>query len=211
MTPNPIQTIFDQWNVYKGQSVLKKGKVIKWRGHREIDIAIKQACRRRMGEGYTADEICKCIHNYARVLLDKDYIWSMAWTLPLFLTRSKPDDRSIPQIWRWLPNQFELEDFPAVKIKKNLVAVERGEVKTLGSEYKIWAEKNKDTLPTEEQLAGFRKQIKAIGPVRHEPKVAKLPVQEEFIEDPPEMIEEYRKKKQKMLDALTGDDRRKKD
>lgn len=137
MTPDPIQTIFDQWNTYKGQSAYcekklatyNNGKPRKWRGHSEVGIAIIQAIRKRMKEGYTAGDLCKSIHNYARVLLGQDCRWSYNWTLPDFLTVKQTDGRL--QLWRWLPNLFILDDYQTVKARKQVAQQKKSEYENI--------------------------------------------------------------------------------
>ncbi len=115
-----IQKVYDCWQSHKGECVWKPQKV-HWHGHRKLDTAIRQSIKTRMIEGYTADELCGAIDNYAAVLLNKDCKWSYVWTLPFFLTRHLPDDKKILQIWRFLPGQFRLDDFLAHKARKKVV------------------------------------------------------------------------------------------
>ena len=155
-----IQRVYDCWQSHKGKSVWKPGKVL-WHGHRKLDTAIRQSIKTRMSEGYTADELCGAIDNYAAVLLNKDCKWSYVWTLPFFLTRHLPDDKKILQIWRFLPSQFRLDDFLTHKARKRVVVEKRREYdnsKELTVEQKIEMRKFlppgiRKALETREQLA----------------------------------------------------------
>jgi len=94
--------LFLKWNSYKG-----KGN---WRSHNEITPEISDAIQ-TMLKSYTVEQITGAIENYATVLLNPDYVWSYAWTLYQFLTRHRPDNRAELQFYRFLNNNFALQDF----------------------------------------------------------------------------------------------------
>jgi len=95
--------IFDHWNSHSKKP---------WKNHQELTPETESAIRQRLEDGYTPEQLCAAIDNYASVLIDPNYIWSYAWTLYQFFTRHKPNQRDELQVWRFLPNNFRLEDFP---------------------------------------------------------------------------------------------------
>jgi hypothetical protein len=116
-TRQDIKAVFDHWNIYKG-----KGK---WRSHREMTYDIECAVKDTL-KHYTIKQICQAIDNYALVLLGKEYRWSYAWPLALFLTRHRPDDRKILQFTRFLGNgTFAREDYMTPEAVKERIAEHR--------------------------------------------------------------------------------------
>jgi hypothetical protein len=106
-----IKIIFDHWNKYKGRW--------KWKSHREITYDIKCAIKDAL-KHYKVSQICEAIDNYALILLNKEYQWTYAWPLALFLTRHRSDDRKILQWTRFLGNNFIADDYltkEAIKIR----------------------------------------------------------------------------------------------
>ena len=108
-----IALVFDCWNSYKG-----KGK---WKSHRELTYETEMAIKEQL-KHYSSEQLCKAIHNYAKILIGKEYRWSYAWTMYQFLTRGKPENNKEKQLWRFLDNNFEESDFLTdVAVKKRVV------------------------------------------------------------------------------------------
>ncbi len=120
-----ITSIFSHWNSHKGCGY---GKV-KWKSHRIFSLPCQQAVRKRLRQGYKMDDLKQAIDNYARVLTHSDCKWSYAWNLLEFLIRHRPDRRKEEQLWRWLPGQFELDDYikPKAKVDKARAAEPKAE------------------------------------------------------------------------------------
>lgn len=102
-----IQQIFQFWNKYKGRGY---GKV-KWRSHKILSIPCRNAIKKRFRERYDVETLQEAIKNYARVLTNRDCKWSHAWKLVEFLVRRHPHRRDEEQLTRWLPGEFELDDY----------------------------------------------------------------------------------------------------
>jgi rubrerythrin len=102
MVKDDIKTVFDWWNKYKGRG--------NWRSHREITYDIECAVKDTL-KHYMVKQVCEAIDNYALILLNREYRWSYAWPLALFLTRHRPDDKKILQFTRFLGNNFVADDY----------------------------------------------------------------------------------------------------
>jgi len=94
--------IFDFWNSFK-----KGGK---WKSHSSLAPEIEDAIKLQLKK-YSVDQLKSAISNYARILQNSDCVWSHAWTLREFLTRSRPGQKGELQLYRFLPHSFELKDF----------------------------------------------------------------------------------------------------
>lgn len=113
---SPVFLIFDRWNQYRGQSVAKlrggKKERLLWHGHKlkpdgTIAPDIRGAIEGALSKGYSADEICGAIDNYAKVLLGTRYYWSYVWSLPEFLTRGEERHKQAARKWfKFLPDNF---------------------------------------------------------------------------------------------------------
>lgn len=101
------QEVFQKWNSYKGCGY---GKV-KWKSHRVLSLPCQQAIRKRLRQGYSVETLQKAIDNYAKVLLNRDYAWTYAWSLLHFLVRGRKGRPGEEQLSRWLPGEFEADDY----------------------------------------------------------------------------------------------------
>jgi len=104
--------IFDCWNKYKGKSVQKENKKHTWKGHNlnkddSLLPQIRDAIKCTLSKGYTVEQICGAIDNYAKILLGEDYFWSYSWTLAEFLTRGEEGHKNAPRKWlKFHPDEF---------------------------------------------------------------------------------------------------------
>jgi len=110
------RVIFDCWNSFKGKR--------NWKSHRELSYEISEAITKRL-KHYTVEQICGAIRNYAATLLSRDCLWSYAWTLYQFLTRHSPQQRDELQIYRFLPNNFSMDDYLKPEAKKRIIEQQR--------------------------------------------------------------------------------------
>jgi len=140
-TPEEIQAVFSSWNRYKGQG--------NWKSHRELTYETETAIKDVL-KHYTVEQICKAIDNYALVLLSKNCIWSYAWTLYQFLIRSRPDNRQEKQFWRFLENNFIIDDYMTIEAIKARVAKRQESYKKIEPPV---------VPPTTEEKAELRKQF----------------------------------------------------
>jgi hypothetical protein len=107
--------VFEHWNKYKGKSAQKGNKKYTWKGHNlnkdgSLLPQIKDAIKNTLGKGYTSEQICGAVDNYAKVLLGEDFFWSYPWTLAEFLTRGEEGHKNAPRKWRkFHPDEF-IED-----------------------------------------------------------------------------------------------------
>lgn len=120
------KAVFDHWNRHKG-----KGR---WKSHRELTYDIECAVKDVL-KHYTVEQICEAIDNYALVLLGGEYRWSYAWTLALFLTRHRPDDRKIPQFTRFLGNNFVAADYLTKEAVRARIEKRRRDAELLERQY----------------------------------------------------------------------------
>jgi len=91
----PLLQIFNHWNSYKAQSVSKlkddEEAKITWHSHKlrpdsTISPEVENAITDALKSGYSVEDVCGAIDNYAKVLLGSDYWWTHIWPLPTFLT-----------------------------------------------------------------------------------------------------------------------------
>jgi hypothetical protein len=109
--------IFDRWNTHAGQSTEKQGKTITWKGHRRrpdgtLSPEIATAIQRCLAAGYSVEDICAAIDNFALVLLGPEFFWSYPWPLATFLTVA--DGRGKAGISKWTnfrPDNFIREQY----------------------------------------------------------------------------------------------------
>ena len=113
---NPVFDLFDAWNAHKGKGY---GKA-KWRSHTIISIPCQKAIRSKLRQGYDVETLKAAINNYALILTSPDYKWTYAWTMLQFLTRHHPVRRKEEQLTRWLPGEFDPDDYikPEVKVSR---------------------------------------------------------------------------------------------
>ncbi len=111
-----IQYIFDAWNAHKCKG---------WKSHKLMNKPTNDAISKRLNQGYSMEDLCKAFNNYAKVLLSRDYTWTQSWTLFQFLTRTKPDDRSMEQLHRWLEGEFYQDDYLTPSAKQRHIERER--------------------------------------------------------------------------------------
>jgi hypothetical protein len=115
--PSDADVIFDRWNTYAGRSVEKQGKMITWKGHKRradgsVSPDIATAIQRPLDAGYSVEQICTAIDNYALVLLSPEYFWSYPWPLATFLTVADGRGKNaIPKWTRFAPDNFTAENY----------------------------------------------------------------------------------------------------
>lgn len=101
--PKQYNTILAHWNSFK-----KKGK---WKTHTKITPDIQQAIKNAL-VGWTVEDICDAITNFAKIVQDQEFTWTYAkWGLYEFLTRREQDDRKMYRWWRFHPNRFVEDDW----------------------------------------------------------------------------------------------------
>ena len=116
-TEPAVETVFDRWNAHAGRSVEKDGRTITWRSHRRrpdgsLSPEIPTAVRRCLDGGYSVEDICGAIDNYATVLLGAEFYWSYPWALAEFLTRADGRGKAgIPKWTQFLPDNFAAERY----------------------------------------------------------------------------------------------------
>ncbi len=122
--------IFNHWNSYKGKLIEKNNEKITWKSHNlksdgfiapEIVKAIKQA----LSVGYSVEDICSAISNYAKILLGEDFFWTYAWNLAEFLTRGEERHKQAPRKWwKFLPDNFDKERYlsEGARLRRNTKA-----------------------------------------------------------------------------------------
>lgn len=100
------QLIFSAWNQYRSERNTRGV----WKGSAKLDGFTKQTIRTACGAHGGPDRIIAAIANYHTWWAGKEYKWTHAWTLCQFLTRTEPHDRKSPQIRRFLPGNFILDE-----------------------------------------------------------------------------------------------------
>lgn len=92
-----VEKVFSCWNKQK-----ERGR---WKTHREILPDIWVAVRSNVAAGWSANDMCLAIQNFARVVQGKDYKWTYTkWGLTQFLTRGV-EDKDLRWLW-FHPNNF---------------------------------------------------------------------------------------------------------
>ena len=119
-----IKRVFGVWNLNKGMYVNGQKSKGTFKSHTKITVDIEKATRLRLKE-YSLEDICGAINNYAKILLSKDYTWTHRWTLQQFLTRHSPQYRSELQILRFIPNNYQDDDFLTPSARKARIAKAR--------------------------------------------------------------------------------------
>jgi len=99
-----VLDIFDFWNLFKG-----KGK---WWSHRKLSYDIVNAILLNLSCGYSVEDICIAIDNYAKVLLEEKYFWNYVWSLSTFLTVKYERNKNSLRKWmQFLPDNFIEENY----------------------------------------------------------------------------------------------------
>jgi hypothetical protein len=123
VNPEDIQEIFDCWNSFAGRRKERHSDK-KWKGHNKISPEIESACKQVL-KLYSVDEICQAIKNYAETLLSGNTTWTYAWNLWQFLGRHNPKYRNELQLWRFLPNNYTIEDYLMDEFKQKRAEQQR--------------------------------------------------------------------------------------
>ena len=99
--PKP-EDIFKKWNEYSSRGG--------WVRHREIKPDIIDAIKFNTSKGWTLQDMCDAIVNFASVLQNKDCRWTYKnWSLAQFLTRGQKEN---DLRWVWFhPNNFRESDW----------------------------------------------------------------------------------------------------
>lgn len=115
------QPIFDLWNQYRSQ---RNSKGV-WKGCAMLDgftkSTIRAACKAHGGP----ERVMVAIANYHTWWAGKEYKWTYSWTLCQFLTRK--DKGGVPQIRRFLPDNFVLDENLKESVKASRAAVQKAE------------------------------------------------------------------------------------
>ena len=111
-----IQQIFDRWNSHKNYARadgLPRLRKTVWQSHRDLTPEKVKAIEAALSEGYTVEQICGAIDNYALVLLDDDFHkWTYTWSIYEFLNRRSGTTSRDPRKWyQFLPDNFEAKRY----------------------------------------------------------------------------------------------------
>lgn len=158
---SPLFQIFNHWNKYKGKSISKsesgKKTRVTWHSHKlrpdeTMTPDIEKAIAWALKDGYTVDNICGAIDNFAKVLLGENYYWSYVWGLPEFLTRGEEKHKQAARKWwRFLPDSFIEEKYLSEAAKTKQANKTKGpSVYQLAKEQ---TQKQKENLDEQEQTA----------------------------------------------------------
>lgn len=123
--PGDPGLVLDCWNAYAGRSVEKDGNRIAWKSHKRkpdglLPPDIETAIRRCLEAGYSIEEMCGGINNYATVLLGSEYWWSHVWPLVTFLTVADGRGKdALPKWTKFHPDNFVPETYTAKRRNSN--------------------------------------------------------------------------------------------
>ena len=100
--PTKEQAVFKKWNEYSS--------IGRWVCHREIKPDIIDAIKFNTKKGWTIQDMCDAIVNFANAIQNKDCRWTYnEWSLAQFLTRGKKEN---DLRWVWFhPNNFRASDW----------------------------------------------------------------------------------------------------
>ena len=114
------QQIFNLWNSFKGhKNPLGKPRKSWWGCDcldKDTQKTIRGACRDFGGQ----ERVLQAIVNFHLIWYDKAYVWSRTWPLETFLTITKPYNRKVRQIRRFLPGNFIAEDYLTESERKRI-------------------------------------------------------------------------------------------
>jgi hypothetical protein len=143
-----IKKILDTWNFYRGRG--------NWHACNKVTADVKSACTSRLRE-FGVDIVCEAINNYAMILLDKKYVWSYAWSLAMFLTRHRPDDRGILQMTRFIGSNgnFVAYDYLTPQAKRDIATTretKKAEIKHQQDQKEIERYKSMPSMTLEQKI-----------------------------------------------------------
>lgn len=165
------EKVFNCWNEQRNNE--------RWKTHKDLTPDIRAAIRKNQSVGWSADDMCGAIANFALVVQGKDYKWTYSkWGLVEFLTRGQKDDKGLRWLW-FHPNNFVEKDWLTKDAIDRRIAANREKERmaqretmenpsTVGSATKYWETRPEAELIKEYQEGNFfmRSQID-----KHRPEI----------------------------------------
>jgi len=115
------QQVFDTWNQFRSE---RNSKGV-WKRCTVLDGFTKSTIRQALRAHGGTERVMAAITNYHTWWAGKEYKWTYGWTLCQFLTRK--DKGKVPQLRRFLPENFVLEENLKDSVKAQRAAIAKAE------------------------------------------------------------------------------------